>query len=192
LWQQTLIELTTNKTIGGTAQWAGASLPIQDHEFRAQSHYGDVAGANLLDWPITLKKLEPYYDKAEDKMGVTRTNGIPGLPGNNNFKVMSAGAMKLGYGDCHTGRMAINSRARDGRPHCRQLGFCFQGCKMYAKWSIINTEIPHAELTGKLDLRSSAHVLKIEHDDSDKASAVLYVDDKGVQQKKSTHRMCRR
>ena len=30
-------------------------------------------------------------------MGVTRTNGIPGLPGNNNFKVMDAGATKLGY-----------------------------------------------------------------------------------------------
>jgi hypothetical protein len=25
-------------------------------------------------------------------MGVTRTNGIPGLPGNNNFKVMEADA----------------------------------------------------------------------------------------------------
>jgi hypothetical protein len=28
-------------------------------------------------------------------MGVTRTNGIPGLPGNNNFKVMHAGAIVL-------------------------------------------------------------------------------------------------
>ncbi len=179
------------KTVGGsTAHWAGASLRIQDHEFRAKSHYGDVAGANLLDWPITLKELEPYYDKAEDKMGVTRTNGIPGLPGNNNFKVMSAGAKKLGYKNCHTGRMAINSRARDGRPHCRQLGFCFQGCKMDAKWSTVNTEIPHAELTGQLDLRSSAHVLKIEHDNSGKANAVLYVDDKGVQQKQKARIVC--
>ena len=49
----------------------------------------------LLDWPLTLKDLEPYYAKAEDKMGVTRTNGIPGLPGNNNFKVMHAGATKV-------------------------------------------------------------------------------------------------
>ena len=29
-------------------------------------------------------------------MGVTRTNGIPGLPGNNNFKVMYTGAKRLG------------------------------------------------------------------------------------------------
>jgi choline dehydrogenase-like flavoprotein len=122
------------KTVGGsTTHWAGASLRIQDHEFRVKTEYGDIDGANLLDWPISLKDLEPYYDKAEDKMGVTRTNGIPGLPGNNNFKVMHAGATKLGYKNCHTGNMAINSKPRDGRASCLQLGFCFQGCKTGAK-----------------------------------------------------------
>ena len=76
------------KTVGGsTTHWAGASLRLQEHEFKTRTVYGDVAGANLMDWPLTLKDLEPYYAKAEDKMGVTRTNGIPGLPGNNNFKV---------------------------------------------------------------------------------------------------------
>jgi choline dehydrogenase-like flavoprotein len=77
------------KTVGGTTtHWAGASLRFQEHEFRTKSVYGNVAGANLLDWPVTLDELAPYYAKAENKMGVTRTNGIPGLPGNNNFKVM--------------------------------------------------------------------------------------------------------
>ena len=76
------------KAVGGsTTHWAGASLRFQEHEFKTRSTYGDIAGANLLDWPITLKEMEPYYAKAEDKMGVTRTNGIPGLPGNNNFKM---------------------------------------------------------------------------------------------------------
>ncbi len=92
------------KTVGGsTLHWAGASLRFQDHEFRARSEYGDVNDATLLDWPITLADLEPYYDKAEDKMGVTRTHDIPGLPGNNNFKVLQAGATKLGYKKVHTG-----------------------------------------------------------------------------------------
>ena len=170
------------KAVGGsTTHWAGASLRIQDHEFRALSEYGSVEGASLLDWPITLKDLEPYYDKAENRMGVTRTNGIPGLPGNNNFKVMKAGADKLGYKDCHTGRMAINSEARDGRTSCQQLGFCFQGCKMGAKWSTAYTEIPKGEETGKLEVRENAHVLKIEHDDSGKISGVLYADKDGNQ-----------
>ncbi len=168
------------KTVGGsTTHWAGASLRIQEHEFKARTHYGEIDGANLLDWPITLAELEPYYDKAEFKMGVTRTNGIPGLPGNNNFKVMHAGATKLGYKKCNTGRMAINSRPRDGRASCRQLGFCFQGCKMGAKWSTLYTEIPAAEKTGNLDLRPSSQVLQIEHNDKGLASGVLYADEQG-------------
>ena len=170
------------KAVGGsTVHWAGASLRIQDHEFRALTEYGAVEGANLLDWPLTLQDLEPYYDKAEDKLGVTRTNGIPGLPGNNNFKVMKAGADKLGYKDCHTGRMAINSQPRGGRASCMQLGFCFQGCKMGAKWSTAYTEIPAGEATGNLEVREHAHVLKIEHDDSGKISGVLYQDKDGNQ-----------
>ena len=100
------------KSVGGsTVHWAGASLRFQEHEFKTHTTYGNVAGANLLDWPITLAELEPYYAKAENKMGVTRTNNIPGLPGNNNFKVLEAGAKKLGYKEVHTGRMAINSAA---------------------------------------------------------------------------------
>lgn len=170
------------KAVGGsTVHWAGASLRFQDHEMRAKTEYGDVEGANLLDWPITLADLEPYYDKAEDKLGVTRTHGIEGLPGNNNFKVMKAGADKLGYKDCHTGRMAINSKPRKGRASCQQLGFCFQGCKMGAKWSSAYTEIPFGEATGNLEVREHAHVLKIEHDDSGKISGVMYADQEGNQ-----------
>ncbi|NCX89157.1 MAG: GMC family oxidoreductase, partial [Betaproteobacteria bacterium] len=72
------------KTVGGsTTHWAGASIRFQEHEFKVRTHYGQIDGANLMDWPLTLQELEPWYAKAEDKMGVTRTNGIPGLPGNN-------------------------------------------------------------------------------------------------------------
>lgn len=168
------------KAVGGsTVHWAGASLRFQEHEMRVKTEYGDIEGANLLDWPITLADLEPYYDKAEDKLGVTRTHGIEGLPGNNNFKVMKAGADKLGYKDCHTGRMAINSKPRKGRASCQQLGFCFQGCKMGAKWSSAYTEIPYGEATGNLEVREHAHVLKIEHDDSGNINGVMYADKDG-------------
>jgi choline dehydrogenase-like flavoprotein len=86
------------KTVGGTTvHWAGASLRFQEHEFRVRTVYGNIPGANLLDWPITLQELDPFYALAENKMGVTGTHDIPRLPGNNNFKVMAAGAKRLGY-----------------------------------------------------------------------------------------------
>ncbi|MDO9709421.1 GMC family oxidoreductase [Paracraurococcus lichenis] len=172
------------KAVGGTTtHWAGASLRFQDYEFRARTHYGAVEGANLLDWPITLAELEPFYARAEDKMGVTGTNGIPRLPGNNNYKVLAAGAKKLGYKEFHTGNMAINSEPRADRTSCHQLGFCFQGCKMGAKWSTLYTEIPAGEATGRLEVRPNSMVLRIEHDARGRATGVVYADKDGRQQR---------
>lgn len=172
------------KSVGGsTVHWAGASLRFQEHEFKTKTHYGEVADANLLDWPIDLKEMEPWYAIAEDRMGVTRTNGIPGLPGNNNFKVLEAGARKIGYKEVHTGRMAINSEPRDDRASCLQIGFCFQGCKSGAKWSTLVAEIPKGEATGKLEVRPDCMVLKIEHDEAGKVTGVVYADKDGRQQR---------
>jgi len=181
----------TCKTVGGTTtHWAGASLRFRDHEFAAQTVYGDIDGAALLDWPVTLDELEPFYDLAEARMGVTRTNDIPGLPGNNNFKVFYNGAKQIGYRDCHTGRMAINSQPRDGRGACQQLGFCFQGCKMGAKWSTLYTEIPAALATGRLELRSRCHVVRIESDENGLASGVVYFDADGQEQRQRARVVC--
>ena len=95
-----------------------------------------------------------------------------------------------GYKDCHTGRMAINSQPRDGRAACQQIGFCFQGCKMGAKWSTAYTEIPAGEATGKLEVREQAHVLRIEHDDAGKVNAVVYQDADGNEQSQAARAVC--
>ena len=172
------------KAVGGsTVHWAGASLRIEPHEFQTRTTYGAVPGANIHDWPITRAELDPYYEKAEFKMGVTRTNGIPGLPGNNNFKVLEAGAKKIGYKEVHSGRMAINSEPRDGRGSCQQIGFCFQGCKSGAKWSTLYTEIPKGEDTGNLEVRPNAMAIKIEHDAQGKVTGVIYADGTGAMQR---------
>ena len=172
------------KAVGGTTtHWAGASLRFDEHEYRARTVYGQIAGANLLDWPITLAEMEPWYAKAEDKMGTTGTNGIPRLPGNNNYKVLAAGAKKLGYKEVHTGNMSINSQPRHGRGACQQIGFCFQGCKSGAKWSTLYTEIPTGEATGNLEVRANSMVVNIEHDVSGKVTGVVYVDADGKQQR---------
>ncbi len=179
------------KTVGGTTvHWAGASLRLQAHEFKARTTYSNIKNANLLDWPLTLEELEPYYAKAENRMGVTRTNDIPGLPGNNNFKVMYNGATRVGYKTVNTGRMAINSQPRDGRSACWQLGFCFQGCKSGAKWSTLYTEIPSAEATGRLDLRPQSMALQVLHDKNAKVTGVLYADKNGKHSVQKARMVC--
>ena len=179
------------KAVGGsTIHWAGASIRFQEHEFAARTRYGNVAGANLADWPLTLKEMEPYYSRAEDKLGVTRRHGIPGLPGNNNFKVLEAGARKVGYKDVDTGFMAINSQTRDGRSGCLQIGFCFQGCKSQAKWSTLYVEITKALATGKLELRPDSQALQIQHDKSGKVTGVLYAGADGKQVVQKARAVC--
>ena len=179
------------KSVGGTTQhWAGASLRFQEHEWKAKTNYGDVQGASLLDWPIDASEMDPWYTKAEDKLGVTRTGDRPGLPGNNNYKVFEAGAKALGYEQVHTGRMAINSDDKRDRLMCQQTGFCFQGCKWGAKWSAGYVDIPEGEATGNLEVRSESHVARILHNDAGKVTGFEYFDKDGNLQMQKARVVC--
>ncbi len=179
------------KAVGGTTiHWAGASLRFQPHEWKAATTYGPVQGANLLDWPIDAEEMAPWYDLAEKKLNVTRTNGNAGLPGSNNYKVFEAGAKALGYTEVHTGRMAINSAEGDDRLACHQTGFCFQGCKWGAKWSAAYTDIPRGEATGNLEVRDRVHALRIEHGPDGRVNGVVYADEDGVEHKQMARIVC--
>jgi len=179
------------RTVGGTTvHWTAATPRLQQYEIRARSTYGDIPGTSLADWPIEYPELKRWYIATEKRMGVTRRNGNPGMPASNNFKVMYAGARKAGYKRVHTNYLAINSRVRDGRGLCIQQGFCTSGCKTDAKWSTLVTEIPRAEATGRLDLRSKCLVTRIEHDAKGRASAVVYRDAAGVEQRQQARLVC--
>lgn len=179
------------RTVGGTTvHWTAATPRLQRYEIRARTTYGEVAGASLADWPIDYEELKRWYVVAEKRLNVTRRHGNPGLPASNNFKVMYAGARKLGYKRVHTNYLAINARAADGRGFCTQQGFCVQGCKVGAKWSTLYTEIPRAEATGLLDLRSECLATRIEHDARGRVTAVIYRDPTGTEQRQKARLVC--
>jgi choline dehydrogenase-like flavoprotein len=165
------------KTVGGnTMRWSGITPRFQEHEFKARTTYGQLSDTTLIDWPLTLEELAPYYDRAEFNMGVTGTHGIPPFFETSNYKVMKAGGVKIGYKEITTTRQVINLDARDDRPGCIQIGFCNDGCKIGAKWSTLYTEIPKAEATDHFELRPNAMALKINHDASGKVTGVVYAD----------------
>lgn len=176
---------------GSTIHWAGVALRFKEYEFKTRSTYGDMADANLEDWPLSLAELTPYYERAELKMGVTgKTTGMPHLPWNNGFRVLAEGARRTGRSNIASGPMAINSVDRDGRPACQQIGFCMQGCKVGAKWSTMYTELPRAVETGNCEIRTDCMVLKIEHDAQGRASGVLYADAAGNQHLQKARVVC--
>jgi choline dehydrogenase-like flavoprotein len=181
----------TCKTVGGTTvHWAGCCPRFMPHEFKASTYYGGLDGVNALDWPIRYADVAPYYDRAEDKLGITTTHGIPPMPANNNYKVFANGAHRMGYRRYHSGRYAVNPVPRDGRPATLQDGFTFQGDKVSAKWSTLVAELPKAAATGKLDLRAESHVIRVEHDEHGLATGVTYVDGDGLEQFQRARLVC--
>lgn len=179
------------KAVGGsTTHWSGATPRFMRHEFKARSTYGDIDGATLLDWPITLDDLAPWYDKAEIAMGSTHRHGRPPLPANNNYKVFAGGAEKVGYKFYATGPYATNAEPYDGRPASIQDGFNFQGDKNGSKWSTLVREIPRALATGNLDLRPECQATRITLNDRGEVDSVEYLDSAGNQHRQAARIVC--
>ena len=110
------------KTVGGTTmRWSGVTPRFRDFEFKPRSTYGAMDDTNLIDWPLTLEEIEPYYDKAESKMGISGTHDMPPSFETSNYQVLKAGGQRNGYKEITSSRSAINSIARDGRPADRVL-----------------------------------------------------------------------
>jgi choline dehydrogenase-like flavoprotein len=171
------------KAVGGaTLHWNGFAFRLQEHEFRPRSHYGAVEGADLIDWPLSLADLVPYYDAAEAKLGVTGTHGLKPHPPTNNYKVLWNGATRVGYKNVRNDRLAINVDSRDDRSGCLQYGFCNQGCLSGAKWSALVEAIPKAEATGKLTLRTQAMATRLEHGADGRVTGVRFRDASGAEQ----------
>ena len=179
------------KTVGGTTvHWQAQTLRFRAEEFRPRTTYGAIDGASLIDWPITLDDLLPYYERAEENMGVSGRGGRPFLPATNGYKVFALGARRLGYRDFGVTHVAINSVPYDGRNACDQIGFCAQGCASGAKWSTLYADIPKAEATGRCEIRANSMVLRIEHDDLGRVSGVLYADRAGAQHLQKARAVC--
>src|SRR5690606_14985376 len=152
--------------------------------------YGAIDGATLLDWPIDLAELAPWYDRAEIALGSTHRHGRPPLPANNNYMVFANGAEKAGYRYYATGPYATNAEPYDDRPASIQDGFNFQGDKNRSKWSTLVREIPRALATGRLDLRPECQAVKITHDPAGRADAVEYLDAAGRLHRQAARVVC--
>jgi choline dehydrogenase-like flavoprotein len=179
------------KAVGGsTTHWSGATPRFMAHEFAARSTYGQIDGANLLDWPIGLDDLAPYYDKAEIAIGSTHRHGRAPQPASNNYFVFANGAERAGYRYYATGPYGTNAEPYDGRPASIQDGFNFQGDKHRSKWSTRVREIPRAVASGTCDLRPNSQAVRITHDAAGKVNGVEYLDASGGLHRQSARVVC--
>lgn len=175
------------KGVGGsTLHYQGEAHRFSPHGFRTKSLYG-VAD----DWPFNYKDLEPYYEKAENILGVAGYSDNPFKPARkpfpNHHHKLSCASQRVKKGFDKTGlhllpnSLNILSKSRDGRPACNYCNGCYQGCKTRAKGSMDVTFIKMAEETGKVEVRSGSVVREITVNKQGKADGVLYFDSEMVE-----------
>jgi choline dehydrogenase-like flavoprotein len=159
---------------GGTAHWGGQSWRYREDDFRLLSSEGPVAGANLADWPIGYAELEPWYERAEWRLGLAGRGGSnpfeaerrrgypnPPHPPRRATLAIEGGAKKLGLHPFPT-PLAINSQPHGGRGICLNGGSCSNfGCPTQAKASTLSIQIPAAMATGRLELRTGVRAVEL-------------------------------
>ncbi|MCC7052121.1 MAG: GMC family oxidoreductase [Gemmatimonadaceae bacterium] len=129
-------------TVGGLAMhWGGVAPRYSPEDFTLRSLYG--VGD---DWPFTYDELDPFYQEAEERMGVSGEQGpvaldprgkpypLPPLPVNHNLKQLQGWATAAGIAAWST-PSAKNSVPRDGRAQCQRCDTCYPVCPSGAKYS---------------------------------------------------------
>jgi len=176
---------------GGTVHMSGFTYRLQESDFRLATMTGGLGGADLVDWPISLEELTPFYDLVEARFGISGQAGInpfegqrrpypmPPLAEHPAAALIDEAAGPLGLHPFPTPR-AIVSRPYGGRPPCNLCGFCGEyGCENGSKSTVLSTLIPAAEATGRCEIRPHCTALRILTDAQDRATGVEYMDAKG-------------
>ena len=176
---------------GGTTLWDAKVPRFWDIDLKKASLLGPVPGADVVDWPFAYEDLAPYYDAAEELLGVAgdvstlpdftmrhapRTRPFPMPPA-----VQMRGSLLLADGAKRAGlhpfpfMEAVNSVPYDGRPPCIHCGHCsFFGCPIHDRGSAL-VPLRRALLTGRAELLADTAALRVRHDGR-KASGVLVED----------------
>ena len=170
-----------SRIVGGrTNHWGRIALRFAPIDFKSNTR--DGLGD---DWPITYEDLAPYYDKVESYIGVFGTKeNVPSAPDGvflpppkprcTELMVKKA-CDKLNI-TCIPSRLAILTRALNGRLPCHYCGQCGRGCTTASNFSSSQVLLPPAMQTGKLTLVTGAMAREILIGKDGKATGVSYID----------------
>ncbi len=175
------------RVVGGTTwHWAAHAWRMVPNDMRIRSLYD-----RGVDWPFSYDDLDPFYQEAEELMGVS---GLPntGSPRSKPFPlepVAEVWAMRrlrerlaVGGYEVVGNTTARNSRGYHGRPPCCGNNSCQPICPIDAQYHG-GIAVDAAEAVG-VKLVENAVVYKLEHDENGRIQALHYYDPN-----KLTHRV---
>ena len=198
---------------GALLHWTGQSSRYTPGDFRlfsneiasgnAQRAGADLAGYDIIDWPLGYDDLEPFYERFEWEFGISGRAGanpfagprrrdfpLPPLRHSGKMKLFADACTKLGYHPYDTAAGILSQPYRPPqpfdtripeRPACVYCGHCnFYGCHVHAKAASLYTVIPVALGTGNFDLRTSCKVARINSEETGRVTGVSYFDAQGT------------
>jgi choline dehydrogenase-like flavoprotein len=183
--------------VGGSSNFmSGYFARLKPTDFKLLSIYGEIKGANIVDWPITYEELEPYYEKVERVVGVSgkivphkfleprSTPNFPYPPLQENIisSWIDKAAAKHNIQTIPMPR-AILSQKKGDRNACYYSNFCGSyGCTSDAKGSSRVALIHDALKTGNCSVIPNAKVFHLETDGNHKIVKAWYYDPDGQKQ----------
>jgi choline dehydrogenase-like flavoprotein len=181
------IELGANNSgrgVGGsTVHYSMVKMRAHPEDFQHRALHGEIAGADLQDWPLTFADLEPYYEEVEHALQIAGPTFYPWGKRRRRFpqrehelnasaNMLVIGCAKLGIPVAPAPVSTLSAPHQD-RPPCVYRGFCNYGCTTNAKSSILVTYIPRAIRAGA-EVRPHAMAAQIEHDSRGLVTGVLH------------------
>jgi len=128
--------------VGGLAMhWGGVTPRYSPEDFQLKTLYG--VGT---DWPITYEELDPFYQEAEERMGISGEQGppdldprskpfpMPPLPLTYNLEKLKAWTSTAGI-PMWSQPSAKNSVPYKGRAACQRCDTCYPVCPTGAKYT---------------------------------------------------------
>ena len=182
--------------VGGASNFmSGYFHRLKPEDFRLLTEFGPIAGANIVDWPISYEDLEPYYTKVESVIGISgKVVSHPNLEPRSTLDYpypptaehpisqwFDRATADLGYHSIPMAR-AILSREPENkeRKSCEYSGYCGNyGCHSGAKGSSRAALLGQTLATGNCDLITNAKVYRINTNSKGNADSVDYFDGQG-------------
>lgn len=180
---------------GGTQSYGAMAWRFLPKDFLMRSTYGVPENSTLEDWPISYDDLEPYYQQAEDEIGVSgdmsgdpfhgprrKPLPMPPLSPTREHVLIDAAARRMGLHPFPI-PMLRNSVPYRGRPPCMRCRWCVGfACEVNAKGGTQNTVIPEALATGNCRMETESIASEITLDGSGRPNGVVYSDAKDRRQ----------
>ncbi len=177
--------------VGGSSNFMSGMLHrMHPDDFRLKSKYGEIKGANVVDWPITYSDMEPYYTLAEELVGISgkyeehpyeperSTADFPQPPTKENavVKLLDKSCRNLNITPLVTPRAVLSQNKKD-RSACYYSNFCGSyGCSSGAKGSSREALLKPALATGNLTLMSNTYVKSLHTSKKDEVDHAVVVD----------------